>query len=342
MRIPEKNQKLIVLILLLLAGIYFLYLVRGILFPFLIASVIAYVVNPLIEKLLNRGFSRTGAIVLLFGMILTVFLIIIVFALPLVVEELNRLSQTLPSYVGTLQDYIDQFSTDIQRIKLPAIVKQLADQTLEKAEEVGLGLINWLSNLILSIFSHVVGLVIAPIIAFYILKDLEGISDSLNSWIPVKYWDQVYRLWLEINAVISGFLRGQFLVAIIIALLTTIGLLFLQVNFAIVLGIIAGAFNIIPYLGPILGAIPAIVIVLVNSPWKALAVSALFLAIQQVEGAIISPRIMSNQVGLNPLSVIFAILAGGELGGLFGMIVAVPIVGIVKVILKFIVDKLPS
>lgn len=342
MRIPEKNQKLIVLILLLLAGIYFLYLVRGILFPFLIASVIAYVVNPLIEKLLNRGFSRTGAIVLLFGMILTVFLIIIVFALPLVVEELNRLSQTLPSYVGTLQDYIDQFSTDIQRIKLPAIVKQLADQTLEKAEEVGLGLINWLSNLILSIFSHVVGLVIAPIIAFYILKDLEGISDSLNSWIPVKYWDQVYRLWLEINAVISGFLRGQFLVAIIIALLTTIGLLFLQVNFAIVLGIIAGAFNIIPYLGPILGAIPAIVIVLVNSPWKALAVSVLFLAIQQIEGAIISPRIMSNQVGLNPLSVIFAILAGGELGGLFGMILAVPIVGIVKVILKFIVDKLPS
>lgn len=342
MRIPEKNQKLIVLILLLLAGIYFLYLVRGILFPFLIASVIAYVVNPLIEKLLNRGFSRTGAIVLLFGMILTVFLIIFVFALPLVVEELNRLSQTLPSYVGTLQDYIDQFATDIQRIKLPAIVKQLADQTLEKAEEVGLGLINWLSDLILSIFSHVVGLVIAPIIAFYILKDLEGISDSLNSWIPVKYWDQVYRLWLEINAVISGFLRGQFLVAMIIALLTTIGLLFLQVNFAIVLGIIAGAFNIIPYLGPILGAIPAIVIVLVNSPWKALAVTALFLAIQQIEGAIISPRIMSNQVGLNPLSVIFAILAGGELGGLFGMILAVPIVGIIKVILKFIVEKLPS
>lgn len=342
MRIPEKNQKLIVLILLLLAGIYFLYLVRGILFPFLIASVIAYVVNPLIEKLLNRGFSRTGAIVLLFGMILTVFLIIFVFALPLVVEELNRLSQTLPSYVGILQDYIDQFATDIQRIKLPAIVKQLADQTLEKAEEVGLGLINWLTDLILSIFSHVVGLVIAPIIAFYILKDLEGISDSLNSWIPVKYWDQVYRLWLEINAVISGFLRGQFLVAMIIALLTTIGLLFLQVNFAIVLGIIAGAFNIIPYLGPILGAIPAIVIVLVNSPWKALAVSALFLAIQQIEGAIISPRIMSNQVGLNPLSVIFAILAGGELGGLFGMILAVPIVGIVKVILKFIVEKLPS
>lgn len=342
MRIPEKNQKLIVLILLLLAGIYFLYLVRGILFPFLIASVIAYVVNPLIEKLLNRGFSRTGAIVLLFGMILTVFLIIFVFALPLVVEELNRLSQTLPSYVGTLQDYIDQFATDIQRIKLPAIVKQLADQTLEKAEEVGLGLINWLSDLILNIFSHVVGLVIAPIIAFYILKDLEGISDSLNSWIPVKYWDQVYRLWLEINAVISGFLRGQFLVAMIIALLTTIGLLFLQVNFAIVLGIIAGAFNIIPYLGPILGAIPAIVIVLVNSPWKALAVTALFLAIQQIEGAIISPRIMSNQVGLNPLSVIFAILAGGELGGLFGMILAVPIVGIIKVILKFIVEKLPS
>lgn len=342
MRIPEKNQKLIVLILLLLAGFYFLYVVRGILFPFLIASVIAYVVNPLIEKLLARGFSRIGAIVLLFGMILTIFLIIIVFGLPLIVEELNRLSQTLPSYIRVLQEYIDQFSTDLQRIKFPAIVKQLADQTLQRAEEVGLGLINWLSELILNIFSHVVGLIIAPIIAFYILKDLESLSDSVNGWIPVRYWDQVYRLGLEINAVISGFLRGQFLVAILIAFLTTIGLLFLRVNFAIVLGIIAGAFNIIPYLGPILGAVPTIVIVLVHSPLKALAVSALFLIIQQIEGGIISPRIMSNQVGLSPLTVIFAILAGGELAGLLGMILAVPIVGIIKVILKFILDKLPS
>ncbi len=330
------------LMIVLLAGFFFLYVVRGILFPFFMAAVIAYLVNPLIEKLLTRGFTRIGAIVLLFSMLLTICLIFGIFGLPMIMDELNRLSESFPTYVQGLQEKVDDFYVDIQRVKLPSIVKQVVDQSLQRAEEIGVDFLNRLTGIIFSLLSHMLSLVMAPIIAFYVLKDLEVISESINSWIPVVYWDDVYRLWLEINSVLSGFLRGQFLVAIFIAILTTIGLTILKVNFAVVLGILAGAFNVIPYVGPILGAIPAVVIVLIKSPIKAVAVIALSFVIQQIEGGFISPRIIGEKVGLHPTTVIFAVLAGGQLGGIVGMILAVPIAGVVKVILRFIFDKIPD
>lgn len=341
MKLKEKYQKLLILVILLLAGFYFLYLVRGILFPFFMAGVIAYLVNPLIEKLLERGFSRIGAIVLLFSMLLTISLIFGVFGLPKIVDELNSLGETLPEYVTSLQSRLDDFYYDIQRIKLPAIVKQMADQALAKAEQTGLDVVNRLTDLIFNIFSHLVSLVMAPIIAYYLLKDKEILTKSIQKWVPQKYQMETFRLWKEINQVVSGFMRGQFLVAIFIAILSTIGLIILKIDFAIVLGIIAGAFNVIPYLGPILGGIPAVLLALIKSPIKAVGVIIVFAIIQQIDGGFISPRIMGENVGLHPITVIFAVLAGGQLGGIVGMILAVPIAGVVKVILRFISEKIP-
>lgn len=338
--ITKRYQKVLILLLILLASVLFLYIVRGILFPFFAAGVIAYLINPLIEKLLCRGFNRVGAIFMLFSMLLTLCLIFGVFGLPLIVDELNRLSQSLPTYVQIIQVRMDELYTDLQRIKMPAIIKQVADQTLHKVEETGLEFVNRLTSLIFNILSHLANLLMAPIIAFYILKDLDILTKSVQSFIPKKNRKEMIQLWMEINNVISGFMRGQFLVALFISVLTAIGLTVLKVNFAVLLAIIAGVFNVIPYLGPILGAIPAVIIVLIKSPLKALGVTILFVVIQQIESGFISPRIMGDKVGLHPITVIFAILAGGKLGGVTGMILAVPIAGIVKVLLKFILEKL--
>lgn len=338
--ITKKYQKVLILFLILLASVLFLYIVRGILFPFFVAGVIAYLVNPLIEKLLGRGFNRVGAIIMLFSMLLTLCLIFGVFGLPIIVDELNRLSHSLPAYIHIIQVRIDELYTDLQRIKMPAIIKQVADQTLNKAEETGLEFVNRLTSLILNFLSHVASLLMAPIIAFYILKDLDVLTKSVQNFIPKKNRKDMIQLWMEINKVVNGFMRGQFLVALFISGLTAIGLTVLKVNFAILLAIIAGVFNVIPYLGPILGAVPAVMIVLIKSPLKALGVVILFVVIQQIESGFISPRIMGDKVGLHPITVIFAILAGGKLGGITGMILAVPIAGVVKVLLKFILEKL--
>lgn len=338
--IDKKYQKLFVLIFILLAGILFLYLVRGILFPFLTAGVIAYLVNPLIEKLLGRGFNRVGAIIMLFTMLLMLSLIFGVFGLPLIVDELNRLGQSLPTYVEIIQYRLDEVYTNLQRMKMPVGIKQVADQSLLKVEEAGLEFVNRLTTIIFSFFSHMASLLMAPIIAFYILKDLDILTKSVQTMIPKKHRKEMIQLWLEINNVVSGFMRGQFLVAVFISGLTAVGLAVLKVNFAVLLAIIAGISNVIPYLGPILGAIPAVSIVLVRSPLKALGVIILFVVIQQIESGFVSPRIMGDKVGLHPITVIFAILAGGKLGGVIGMILAVPIAGIVKVLLKFILEKM--
>lgn len=340
MRWDERYQKVIVLVVLLLAGVYFLYLVRSILFPFLVAGLIAYLVNPLIQKLLRRGFSRVGAIILLFSMLLTVTLIFGVFGLPLVIEELDHLTDSLPSYVNGIQTKFDQFYADFQRIRLPAFVKQIADQSLVKAEQTVIDFLNRLTDIIFRLISHLTSLLMSPIIAYYLLKDMEIITKSMEGMVPKRYRKEVFQVWVEINAVISGFMRGQFLVSLFIAVISTIGLVVLKVNFAVVLGAIAGVFNIIPYLGPILGAIPAVAIALLKSPLKAVGVAILFQVVQQIESGFISPKIVGSKVGLHPITVIFAVLAGGKLGGILGMILAVPIAGIVKVILKFVAEKM--
>lgn len=340
MRFDAKHQKILVVILILLASMWLIYRVRGILFPFLLGGILAYLVNPLIIKLLGRGFTRTGAIVLLLGMLLTVSLIFGVFGLPLIVEELTRLSATIPSYVSNFEKTLDGLYLDLERVKLPALAKQVVDQALNKAEKVGVDSLNYGTTLILNFLSQMPMLVMVPIIAFYILKDWETLAKSTEGLVPKKYRKEMFQLMVEINGVLSGFMRGQFLVSLFIAFFSTLGLVLLKVNFAVVLGIIAGIFNIIPFLGPILGAVPAVVITLIKSPLRAVAVVILFFVIQQVESGIISPRIVGDKVGLHPLTVIFSILAGGQIGGAVGMILAVPTAAIVKILLNFISQKL--
>lgn len=340
MRFEAKHQKVLIVILILLASMWVFYRVRGILFPFLLGGILAYIVNPLIIKLLGRGFTRTGAIVLLLGMLLAVALIFGVFGLPLIVEELTRLSAMIPFYVSNFEKALDGLYLDLERIKLPALAKQVVDQALNKAEKAGVDFLNYGTTLILNFLSQMPMLIMVPIIAFYILKDWETLTKSLEGLVPKKYRKEMFQLMVEINGVLSGFMRGQFLVSLFIAFFSTLGLVILKVNFAIVLGIIAGIFNIIPFLGPILGAVPAVALTLIKSPLKAAAVAVLFFVIQQVESGFISPRIVGDKVGLHPLAVIFVILAGGEIGGAVGMILAVPMAAIIKILLNFIGQKL--
>ena len=340
MRFEAKQQKILIVSIMLLAGIFFLYSVRSILFPFLGGAILAYLVNPLIIKLLGRGFTRVGAIILLLGMFLAIALIVGVFGLPVVVDEIQRLSATIPTYVNDLEFTVDKLYAYFERVKLPGLIKQVIGQALEKVEKVGIDFLNYGTTVIFKLFSQMPTIALIPIIAFYILKDWEYLAKGIDGLVPKKYRKEMYQLWVEINEVLSGFIRGQMIVALFIAVFSALGLIFLKVNFAIVLGLIAGMFNIIPFLGPILGAIPAVAITLVMSPIKAVGVVVLFFVVQQVESGFISPRIVGSKVGLHPLMVIFAILAGGKIGSAVGMILAVPIAAILRILINFTAEKL--
>jgi predicted PurR-regulated permease PerM len=133
------------------------------------------------------------------------------------------------------------------------------------------------------------------------------------------------QLLTQINAVLSGFIRGHLLVALIVALISFLGLSILQVDFALLIGFTAGILDIVPYFGPIIGALPAVVIALLESPLKALYVIVLFFIIHQLESTIVSPKILGDRVGLHPLAVVFVLLAGGQLAGIVGVLLAVPV-----------------
>ncbi len=186
------------------------------------------------------------------------------------------------------------------------------------------------SGIVIGLFSRLFSLIIAPIISFYILKDLNYLEDNLWSLISEENREGVERLLSRINKSIFGFFKGQLTVSLIVGLMGTITLYLLGVRFYLIIGILFGVFNLIPYFGPIIGSLPGIIIASFSSLKLGVIVAIAFFIIQQVESSIIAPKIMGDRVGLHPTIIIFALLAGGELLGIVGMLIAIPIAAVFK------------
>ncbi len=335
-KIGQREIKIVFMLLLSGGIIYFLILVKGALLPFIFGILLSYLFNPMISFLRQKNISRPSAFYIIIMFFLFTLSIIALLIIPVFIDELESLTVMIPKYTKSIEDYFDRLNQEYHRINMPLIIKEAIDRTLKRFEEQ---LINFLQNLtevILNSLSLIFSLLIAPIISYYILKDLEKLKKGIMDYIPPAYRRYFLILGVEINKVFIGYLRGQIWVSIIIGCLVSIGLIAFRIRFYIILGIFAGITNMIPYIGPIIGAIPAAFIALLSSPMQALGVIILYFLIQQLEGSIISPKIMSEKVGLHPLTIFFALLAGAELFGVWGLLFAVPLAGSVKVIIRFI------
>ncbi|MEW6230265.1 MAG: AI-2E family transporter, partial [Bacillota bacterium] len=162
----------------------------------------------------------------------------------------------------------------------------------------------------------------------------------LLSWIPGRWRSEVVGLLIEMDHALGSFIRGQLLVSGIVGVLISLGLSIIGVDFALVIGLLAGIFDIIPYFGPVIGAVPAIALALLKSPVLVIYVVVLFVVVNQIESAIVGPNILGEQIGLHPVAVIFAILAGGHLFGVTGVLLAVPVAAIIKVFLRYLQARL--
>jgi predicted PurR-regulated permease PerM len=182
--------------------------------------------------------------------------------------------------------------------------------------------------------------VVVPIVAIYLMIESDSMHRGIVSLIPPSARPKALAILDGINAVLGGFIRGQLLVALIVGALTAVMLTLLHVRFAILIGLIAGLLNVIPYVGAFAGAAPAVLIALItNGPLNTLFVIIGFVIINQLEGHLIAPNVVGPSVGLSPLAVIVALLAGGELFGLLGLLVAVPVAGIIKVVFVTLVPR---
>ncbi len=286
---------------------------------------------------MEKGLSRFMALIFVFGILSSILAAIGIIFIPAIITELDSLAHRIPYYVERIEALINKFNTKYQKVELPATITLVLDRTVRRLEEVTLQFIERTTGAIIGLLSRMFSLIMAPILAFYILKDFEFLQKTVWRLVPKNSRRGIKELLGRINLSLFGFFKGQLFVSLIVGVLSTIGLRFLQVKFYLVIGLLAGFFNVIPYFGPFFGAFPAVIIASFISGRLVLWVILLFFLIQQLEGSIISPKIMGDEVGLHPIIIIFSLLAGGELLGIIGMLLAIPVAAIIKEVLKYII-----
>ena len=318
----------------------FLWLVRGSIYPFLLASVMAYLLHPFTRAVQAKGVSRFGAILTVYILVSGVLLLFCLLLVPMIIADIQRFSKMLPDIVTNSQDIIDQMGQHYHSISLPVAVRQQVDEAIVTAQNDVTTVIADLANGAVKLIRYSLGILISPILAFYLLYDWDKIKDHFVLLVPKSGRREVTTLIKDLDDVLAGVVRGQLLVAAIVGTCVTGGLYFLQVPFAILIGFSAGVLDIIPYFGAIIGAAPAVTISLLQSPALAIKVGLLFLVIHQLEGMIIGPKILGDTIGLHPLIIIFCLFAGGELFGVTGMLLAVPVAAVFKVCWRHFIEAI--
>lgn len=327
-----------------IAACVLVYALRGMLLPFIAAVLIAYVLDPAASRLQKLGVPRGLAAVLLVTMFLVVVILFFFLFVPLVQSELSQAAAKIPDYVVALRDKAEALSFAIQRRLSEGDADKLRDAVSGVASDV----ITWLAGMIKRIFSgslavfNFLSLVfLTPLIAFYMLRDWHRILARIDSWLPRRSAPTVRRLAREIDSALSGFVRGQATVCLILATFYGIALTAIGLDFGVIVALIVGFLSFVPYLGTITGFVLSIGLAAAQfGTWGMIAVTAgIFLFGQIVEGNFLSPRIVGHRVGLHDVWVIFALLAGGELLGFLGVLLAVPAGATIGVLLRFALTR---
>ena len=340
MAISKLFVKTTILCFIFFVVLYSLWFVRSALYPFIIGLFIAYLLNPLVCYLEGKGLKRLWAITVLYLLLFGIVIIGGSNLLTLLIRDLESFAKELPQMVAHIDGLLTFIQSQYQNSELPYSLRLAIDEALLSMESDVQEFIGHIVNGIIDIVRNSIGLVITPILAFYLLHDWNEIKDELVLLLPSRWRGEFILFFRDVDKVLSGIIRGQLTVACIVGIFITIGLYALQVKFALIIGIIAAVFDVIPYFGAIIGAAPAIMLAMLQSPWLTVQVIILFVLVQQIEGNIIHPRIIGENIGLHPLAVIFFVIVGGEVSGVLGMLLGVPLAAIGKVLIRHIMKVL--
>ncbi len=316
-----------------LAGVAVLYLMGSIVIPFILAFFLAYLIEPLVGGLQHRGAPRGLAILSVFTIAAILTAVLVAVVVPMLAADLSRAAEVIPGYLERADHLGIRLARLYNRLHLPFDVRGVFDRIASQA--VG-GLERTVAGTIASLLRLVpasIVLLIVPVIAYYISRDYHRARRTLYLWLARRARPDILAMAVGVDRVLNAYFRAQALEMLVMTGLLVLGLSLLGFEFAILLGILAGILNIIPYFGPILGAIPALLVALSHSPWHALYVILLFAAANQFEASLLVPRLIGGRVGLHPVVVIFVILMGGRFFGLIGLVAAVPAAAAVKVVI---------
>lgn len=308
---------------------------KTVLFPFFMALIISYVLNPLVTMISGRNVPRSVAVTLIYAVFFVSLTVILMNVIPILGKQLRELAAHLPEWNERLQAYMHKLG-DGKRA-LPYSVQDSIDGSLDKIEKslshgmehALLGLKEVIQTLLLWLF--------IPFVVFYMLKDFKAMERSIVLFLPKSNRRRWIRLFRDVDEALGHYIRGQLLVCLVVGVLAYTGYMMIGLDYALLLASIVALTNIIPFIGPIIGAAPAVLIGLSES-WKlALFALTVNVFVQFIESNIVSPQIVGRSLNIHPLVIIFALLVGGQTGGLLGLILAVPAVAVGKVILAHLV-----
>jgi predicted PurR-regulated permease PerM len=319
--------------------ILLLWLLSDILLPFVAGMVIAYLLDPLTNRLERFGVNRRFAAFLIVGVFVLIFVALLVVLVPLLASQLYALIANIPAYVARL--YTLALSVDVPWLR-EMLGSGDASKTFNDMVREGAG---WLATFLRSLWlggrsliSLLSLIVVTPVVAFYLISDWPHIVKTVEQWIPLKHRDVVHSLFVEIDTAIAGFVRGQSGVCLILGSYYALSLSVVGLNFALLIGLIAGLISFIPYVGSISGLLLAIGVAIGQfwPEWTPIVtVFIIFMVGQFVEGYILAPKFVGENVGLHPVWLMFAMFAFGYLFGFVGLLVAVPVSAAIGVLLRF-------
>ena len=317
-----------------------LYLLRGVLLPFVVGMAVAYLLDPVCDLLESWGLSRSLATAVLTIFFLLGGAVALLLLIPALVGQLGGLLELAPEFFEVARGQFAKFLTMIEDRLEPAILAQIRSAV----EGSGERLIVWLTSLLGGLVSGGVALanllsllIITPVVTFYLLRDWDRIVAWVDDWLPRAHLETIREQVREVDRTLAGFLRGQGTVCLILGVFYAIGLSVAGLDFALVVGLVAGLLSFIPYLGAIIGLLLSVGLAAMQfDAWQDIAIVAGIFAVGQVvEGNFLTPKLVGEKVGLHPVWVIFGLLAGGSLFGFVGVLLAIPVAAVVGVGLRF-------
>lgn len=318
----------------------FLYMISGILLPFIVAVMVAYFLDPAADKLEEMGLSRgvaTFTITISFFMLVTMAAILIV---PVLYHQLLLMLQKVPDYIAMANErLLPSFS---------ALLEQFAPDLIKKVEasasQISLYILSFLTTIMANVWNSGLALInlfsllfVTPIVAFYMLRDWDNLLEKVKSWLPAGSKKVIIEQANEIDKTLSGYIRGQTNVCLILGVFYATGLSLAGLEFGFVIGLVTGILSFIPYVGLLFGFVLGVTIAILQfgDVLNVSIVATIFILGQVIEGNFITPKLVGDKVGLHPVWIIFGMMAGASMFGFLGILVAIPVTAVIGVFVRF-------
>jgi predicted PurR-regulated permease PerM len=342
--VPIGGPRLRQQVLFSLTGLVFaaivVYLIQGVLGAFVLGSLIAFLINPAVDRAERRGAPRWLAILATFGILAALFAVMVMLFVPLFTSEAGQLRQQAPGIAATVQERLVQLRTPVKIAGYQLDLRSLTDSLETHARDFLAGQFGNALGLGLAALSTLLQVVLMMIVAFLMSIEAHRLSAFIRSFVPPGYRSDFDSIWRDWKWMLFGYLRGQLFIALMIGLASGVAVGLLGIPFAFALGVLAAVTSLIPYVGPFFGALPAVLIALSISPLTAVIVAVAYLLISNVILNLVYPKVVGAAVKLPALAVIVSFIAGFSLAGILGMFVAVPLAATLRILYEHIQPRL--